>query len=632
MEKPIKNFYKGLHTRFEPQSIPRGAASASLNWVTKGDRVELRRGMALLGDEIAGTGKSWVHVSRKADGTDIAFRKRGRKLEYYVESTDTWSETGTNLFPASAVADEPSWADYNSLAGAALYISSAHSSIYKVMLANPESYTDLQQTTFRGRIRIKNSRMFLWQRQDASGRKDDTGLYGSYIDKDEISDYTQIAGATLASGDGVTLAFSGTLAFKGVDALRTCFGLTITDGVETFTDDYNGVLTGSAGGTGTINYTTGAWAVTFAVAPANAPNNVTGTYYWEKSTTAGVVDFTKSSPRTAGQGFVLRQDDGGAKLQAVAGYQDKEYCLHERKTWVVNLTNDDTNATNLPFRNKVGIPSANAYCETGDGIFYVDDTDENESHIRLLTLEFGSTEVVPKDASPQLDLTGYRFDKAFMLEWGVYIVCACRTKDSTENNRLLVLDRSLKSSGNFGTWDVHDFYASSLAVLNGTLIGGDSATENVYRLFSGHDDDEATIGNRVEFNLDNLDTDRLKKAKKFLAQGGVGPDQTIVYYASPDNGPFVEICRIEGDGAYVDRSQRISVGALTIGRAEIGGGGLDGEVTAYNYEREVSLALDRFEQVMIAVETEGLGYASVSRFSFRDVRDKGPKSPSRYRG
>lgn len=632
MEKATKNFFKGLHTRFEPQSIPAGAASSSLNWVTKGDRVELRRGMALVGTEIEGTGKSWVHVARRADGTEILYRKRGRKLEYYTESTDTWTEAGTDLFPAAAEDDEPSWADYTSLAGAALYISSPHSSIYKVMLANPGSYTDLQQTTFRGRIRIKNGRMFLWQREDSSGRKDDTGLYGSYVDRDEISDYTQISAAALASGNGATVSFSGTLAFKAADALRTCFGVTITDGVETFTDDYNGVLTGSAGGTGTINYTTGEWAVTFAVAPANSPNNVTGTYYWEKSTSAGVVDFTKSSPRTAGQGFILRQDDGGGRLQGVAGYQDKEYCLHEKKTWVLALTNDDTNATNLPFRNKVGIPSANAYCETGDGIFYVDDTDENDTHIRLLTLDFGSTEVIPRDASPQLDLSEYRFDKAWMLEWGVLILCLCRTKDSTENNRLLVLDRSLRSKGDLGSWDVHDFYGSSLALLNGTLIAGDSATANVYRLFSGHDDDEATIGNRIEFNLDNLDTDRLKKAKRFKVQGGIGPDQTIVFYASPDNGPFVEICRVEGNGSYVDRSQRVSVGALTIGRAEIGGGGLDGEVTAYNYEREITLRLDRFELVMIAAETEGLGYASVSLYSFKDIRNKGAKVPLRYRG
>jgi hypothetical protein len=41
----------------------------------------------------------------------------------------------------------------------------------------------------------------------------------------------------------------------------------VTDGVETFSDNGRGVLTGDAGGSGTINYDTGAISVTFAVAP-----------------------------------------------------------------------------------------------------------------------------------------------------------------------------------------------------------------------------------------------------------------------------------------------------------------------------------------------------------------------------
>jgi len=44
----------------------------------------------------------------------------------------------------------------------------------------------------------------------------------------------------------------------------------VTDNTETFTDDGAGVLTGSAGGTGTINYTTGALAVTFFAAPSTS--------------------------------------------------------------------------------------------------------------------------------------------------------------------------------------------------------------------------------------------------------------------------------------------------------------------------------------------------------------------------
>lgn len=68
-------------------------------------------------------------------------------------------------------------------------------------------------------------------------------------------------------------SFSGTLAHH---PLRPG-DLVITDSVETFTDNGDGTLTGSAGGTGTIVYATGAWAVTFNAAPTH---NVTGSYDW----------------------------------------------------------------------------------------------------------------------------------------------------------------------------------------------------------------------------------------------------------------------------------------------------------------------------------------------------------------
>lgn len=68
------------------------------------------------------------------------------------------------------------------------------------------------------------------------------------------------------SGDGATVAFSGTYAPTN----RILPGSTIVnDSVETFTDDGAGVLTGSAGGSGTVNYATGAIAATFNTAPTS---------------------------------------------------------------------------------------------------------------------------------------------------------------------------------------------------------------------------------------------------------------------------------------------------------------------------------------------------------------------------
>jgi hypothetical protein len=76
----------------------------------------------------------------------------------------------------------------------------------------------------------------------------------------------------LATGGGGKV-YSGTL--STVPILAGSFNP--TDGIESFTDDGLGVLTGSAGGTGTINYTTGAWTLNFN-ANVVAPTNIYVTY------------------------------------------------------------------------------------------------------------------------------------------------------------------------------------------------------------------------------------------------------------------------------------------------------------------------------------------------------------------
>jgi hypothetical protein len=270
-------------------------------------------------------------------------------------------------------------------------------------------------------------------------------LYGSYIDNPQ---YTTVTAETVGSGNGVQTTFTGTLAFKSGDAKRTCFAVSIFESggaAEVFTDDYNGVLTGSAGGTGTINYMTGAFSVTFAAAPANSANNIKATYQWENSTDQGVMDFSKSAPRTAGQGFVFRQDDGGGDVQNVLSYGDVEYCMHRLKTWALTLTATDTNATNLIYRDNVGIPNWRAAFETGDGVYYVDDYNQSDPKFRLLTLNNISTSVIPLAVSDALNLQDYRFDKCAVVEYGDEIRWACRHKDSTENNAEFVYNKKYKS-------------------------------------------------------------------------------------------------------------------------------------------------------------------------------------------
>lgn len=615
IDREVKNFPYGTIDSVEDKAIPDGAASASNNWLTQGDRIEVRRGMNLLGTENTGSGGILgLHVAFKNDGTQQQWRKNGRKLEYYNTATEDWSECGTNMFPAAAATDEAAFGNYASLAGNQMFACTPNSGPFKIMTANPADYTDLTEAAknFQGYIKIKQNRMWLWGRI-----KDKTGVYGSYID---TATYTTVTGEATAS-------LGGTLAFKGGGTLRTCFAvvITLTGTGEVYTDDYNGILTGSLGGTGTINYTTGAYTL------SNAGVG-TAAYQWENSNDNGITDFTKSATRLAGQGFVFRQDDGGGAVMNVLSYGETEYCMHESKTWALTLTATDTAATNLIYRDRVGIPSRQAAAETGSGIYYVDYTDQTDPQIRLLMLNALSAEVVPVSISKArklagalvgLNLENYRFDKAVIREWGDNILVACRDKDDAKNQTIFTYNKIS------GAWDKHDLFAWHLEIYNGTMVAGDSLSDNCYTLFSGFDDDDSLINNSWESNLSELGIAELKKVKKLPVQGLIQSEQILQVSIATDNGDYTLVGTITGDGSYVDAGNPHLVGSETIGSQVVGGGG-DG-VEAYNYEYAIRLALDKFAQVKIKFEATGIGYISVNKYKWFDIRPKGHKILAKYR-
>jgi hypothetical protein len=618
LEHQVRTFKYGTVNSLEAQSIKDGAASTSLNWQTKGDKIELRRGYRVLGTD-AGVGiVTGIRVGRKQDGTEVLFKTYGRKILYFDDTTQDWIENGSNVLPAAADGEEMSLEAYNSLSGAWVFVSSKNSSIYKIATANPGSITDLVMTNHRGRIRIKTGRMYLWDRLDTNKGKDETGLYRSYIDKDEVSDFTAISAEAIGSSGSLT--YTGTLAFKAGGAKRTCFLVRFTDTSETFHDDKNGVLVGSAGGTGTINYTTGAYSITFAIA---AVGSVTADYYWEDTTAAGIADFSFSATRTAGQGFVLRQDDGGGKFQALASYGESDYCFHEKKAWRFSMSNDDLTATNLIYRDRVGIPNWRAAAEAGEGVYYMDDTDSNDPKFRILTFDSNSAQVVPVPISDNMDLSDFRFDKGATIVFGDWILFACRTSNSVANNRVLVYDRQLRSL------DTLEYNVSCFEIYNGALVAGDSLTNNVFELFSGFDDNESNIDNEWEGNLTTLQMEELKKCKRLRLQGEIGPDQSYAVLLSLDNGAFVEVGTVTGTGSYVDRTTAALVGNEVIGKEVVGGGGSG--VVAYNYFCELPVRLDKFYQAKIRFEATGLGYISVSGYTFFKILPMGQRMPRQYR-
>lgn len=634
----IKNFPYGLIDSVEAKSIPRGSASFEKNFLTKGDKIELRRGQARLGlTENSGNVKiTGLGIAIRADGTQIPVRKRARKIEYYDSITDDWVEIGTNIIPSEAEDDFATIEAYAGITGYAVFINSPNmQGPIKLMAANLDDYIDLKHTTnFGGYIKIKQNRTFLWNRGRTSTsftQFDQTGLYGSYIDKDEATDFTQVS-AEAIGGSGQTR--TGTLAFKAGGSRRNCFEVTFTDTNEVFVDDLNGNLNGNNGGSGTINYVTGEYSITFGDTVAGS---VTATYRHEDSASGGIADFSKSSPRTAGQGFVFRQDDGGEDFKNLFSVGGTEYCFHRKGAWATTLSADDTEATNLIYRKNIGIPSLWGGVETGEGIYIIDDSDENDTHFRLLSLDLVSENVIPESVSKAwkieslnekvgISLEDYRFENAVVSQVGQFIVFQCRSKDADENDTMFAYDRIKKTIDR-----LDGYYASTLAIYNGSLIAGDALSPNVYTLFSGFDDDGVEIfGDWISGEDDLENSDQLKKVKKLIVRGEIGVDQVVGIEVSPDNGPFVEIGQISGQGDYVDTGDSVAVGAVTLGRSEIGGG--SSGVTAYRYVRELDIGQDKFNRIRIRFVPTGIGYFSVSEWVWKDIRLKERKIPTKYRG
>src|SRR5205807_2285382 len=134
----------------------------------------------------------------------------------------------------------------------------------------------------------------------------------------------------------------------------------------------------------------------------------------------------------------------------------------------------------------------------------------------------------------------YTFDKAVIFEWGNFIVTACYSNDTTKNNTLIMFNKFL------GSLEKQTLSASHLANYNGTLVGGDSISDNCYTLFTNFDDDDSTINNSWEGNLSLINTEELKKTKKLVLAGLISKDQSYDAYVATDNGGYTKIGSISG--------------------------------------------------------------------------------------
>lgn len=629
--------FLGLNTKIKDlKAIPKGFSPDALNWITsqEKDSISLRRGTHLLGaTRNTGSGKiTGLGVGTKFNGTQIPFLAYGRTIKYYDATADDTVEVGSSLLPAAANGDTVSIAPYENLAGSFVYISSINSSIYKIPTANPGSSVD-QATTYKGFLKFGQSRSFLFNCIGTGGVKDQIGLYGSYVDKTGLAQYpAQITGEAVGSSGSAHYTYTLTQRTGVRTVFKVAISASVAAGTETFTDDNNGVLTSNLGGTGTVNYATGAIDVTFSAVTTGA---VTASYYYEDATSTGIADFsiaTSGSPatRTEGSGRYFPQFDGGGILNSVYPLTTTFYCFHQLKAWQVQIPTDDNNdsGTNLPFRDKMGVASPFGAFGGQAAIYYMNTANPAQPEFFQLELYTGATQAniaKPKLLSKLMDFSPFAFDVDVVFEWGDYALCSCQqvrngVADAFNSRTFL---RNKKT----GIWDMTDIPASVLAEYMGTLLSGDPLTNNVFTLFSGFDDDDNYIPNYYTSGKTNLDMPGQKRFTKMVIEGLIQTSQSGIVSLSFDGGEYVDVFILEGDGSYVDTTRSIDVGSYTTGSKVAGGGST---VLANPFQVEFTVQSPRFEYVQFRLQATGGGYIQLNEYKYKSIRYKGMRVlPSR---
>lgn len=609
----ISPFVHGVHNVAPDELIPNDAAQDANNWYTQDGRIKLIPGRLRIGTEGAvGTIQGEI-FGYKIDGTKVHWRKTSAgKIQYYDGSA--WQDVVTGL---STSADY-TFANYSSLAGTFTYAFGADG-IYKFHNAVPTSYNSMYAAAknFKGYALIDRGRTILWNRSEPS--KDTTGLYGSYIDRQDSTVYTSVSGEA-------TTSLTGTLAFKAGAATRNCFGvtITITASGEVYTDNYLGVLTGSLGGTGTINYISGAYTL------SNAGVG-TASYQWEDSNAKGITDFTHSATRAAGEGFVFPQDEGGDAIQRVLIGQDGAYySLKKQSAYRLEIADDDTatGTSNLVYRRNMGVPSHMGGCSTQKGIVFMNTANPERPELTILQRNPIGGEVEPTILFPHFKFSNYTYDDCTIDTFERYILVFCRTATATANDTILLCDLAQ------GTVDITSFNGRTSVSDGGYLYIGSSITRTVYRLYDGFDDDGVAISNYWIGKGDQLTPGKrqpgrgLKKSRKLRLKGRIDFNQSYEVYVSYDDAGFQLVGTVRGDGSYVDNTQPEEVGASLIGGPQVGA---DVLTTVFPYFVELKIKAPKFRKRTIKYIAKGIGYVDIELQVDHNITVFEDRIPSRFR-
>lgn len=609
----INKFLNGTHNMMDDEVIPADAAKDSLNWFTLDGVIEISRGREIVGDE--GTaGKIYNEwFGYDVQGNKIHYRKADTKVQVLVGST--WTDVITGLTETARF----SFTNYSSLSGAFTFFSGVDG-IWKINNANPTTAKDMYSSSvnFKGRMIIDKARSLMWDTPT-----DKTGLYGSYIDAQDSTVYTTVTNEVLGTGDGIQTVFSGT--FAQIFQYRNCFGISINTNPSsvTATDNYMGVISGT-GITGTINYMTGAYSLTFS-SPPGVGVQVRATYQYEDSNNGGVTDFRKSSTRLAGEGFILRQDEGGDPIMQVLVAPDGSYIsLKQQSAYQYIPDPSDLSPTNQVYRKDIGVSSYQSGVSTGFGVIFMNTANPLKPQLTILEKNPLGDNLLPKILFPQYKFENFYYDEDTVVDYfGQHVVICAKSNPDNENDVMLMGNIQQKAIERTG-------YSVNCVAKDGNyLYGGSPFEKTTYKIFTGYDDLGDVLENywksKGEYYKDN---EHLHKFRKIRLKGLIDKSQWYEVYVSYDDQSYQLVGTIRGDADYVDYTNPLLVGVNLVGEADIGG---VGGTTVYPYFTEIKVKTPKFRKRSIMFVAKGIGYVNIQQVQDWDIMLFENRLPSRFR-
>lgn len=613
IEFKTEGYVSGIQNKLPSEDIKKEAGADALNWFATDGVLELVRGRKLIGSAGALGGIYGEIFAPKRDGTKVHYRKTNTKIQYFDGTT--WQDVVTGLTAGSNY----TFSSYISQLGAYLYACGVDG-IYKIATANPASYKQMYDATknYKGYAIINDQRMFMWN--ITSPNVDYTAVYMSKIDP-QGTNYTTVTNEVLGASGSTT--YTGTL--SAVTGVRFCRITTITGttgaGTETFIDNGSGILTSNAGGTGTINYATGAYSITFNAVTTSG--NILGTYQWEDSNVGGITDFTFSAPRTAGQGDIIPQEYLGEPIQNILVYEGKYYSFKKTCVYELDLTIDDTNATNKVYRSDIGVPFFRSACSVGKGMVYMDTANPDKPILSILQRNPIGGNLEPVNLTPLFKWEDYTLSNCMVDTWGENIIVSAMSSGSAYNDLLFLVNVAQNYSV-----DITGYGGNVIAKDSGLLYVGDSLSDSVYQVFSGFDDLDNVIDNYWDGKNEDYGSDNLKRFRYLRLKGLIDPAQSIEVWGNFDTAGFMQLGTIVGTGSYVDYTDPQTIGANIIGGTTIGGG--DPSI-AYPYLLEIRCRVPKFRVRQLRFIARGIGYVSVQWTIDVDILKFEQRIPVRFR-